>query len=127
MLVEKVEEKTTEAAVRQKATKTYSEAQNALMKDSSLKAVFSSSCNNVNARLKNTLQDEIYDELVTRTLNCMMNARIMIINETHKNRAGQTKLREGLKLKLKNKGAERKRQAKLTKSSVVNSLDMNDV
>ena len=58
--------------------------------------------------MKNIVQDEILRELITRTYNCMMNTRITIMNDVHKNRATQTKLRTGLGQKLNNNGAVKK-------------------
>ena len=79
--------------------------------------------------MKNIVQDEILRELITRTYNCMMNTRITIMNDVHKNRATQTKLRTGLGQKLNNNGAVKKRRKTKAGSlprSIVKNLNMND-
>lgn len=110
MLIEKAECNTSENAVQQKASRAYCDGLSALFLDLDLKASFSASCSKLRISMKNIVQDEILRELITRTYNCMMNTRITIMNDVHKNRATQTKLRTGLGQKLNNNGAVKKRR-----------------
>lgn len=131
LLVQRVEVNMCAQQIRANGCNAYSIALTNLMQDKGLKDSFSSSCDKLKPfLLTKRLQNDILSELIRRTLNCITNACITILNDTSKTKASQMKIREQLKAMLKNPGADNKRQSKSSKKkegkdSAITNLDMD--
>jgi len=132
LLIEKIEINMCEQKIVSLGCDAYNVALSKLKDDAELMVSFSLSCKKLKTvTLPERLQQSLLFEFISRTLNCITNACITILNDTNKNKASQTKLREQLKAMLKNPGADNKRKSKSCKmkkndDSVKTNLDMDD-
>ena len=132
LLIEKIEINMCEQKIVLLGCDAYNVALSKLKDDADLMVSFSLSCKKIKTvTLPERLQQSLLFEFISRTLNCVTNACITILNDTNKNKASQTKLREQLKAMLKNPGADNKRKSKSCKMKksddlVKTNLDMDD-